>query len=64
VGERRVASKEAWARERGRRTCGRGRVHDEGRGREVGDGLIGGLGGTEREASARAKGTAPTGLAY
>jgi hypothetical protein len=28
---------------------GRGRVHGEGRGREVGDGLTGGLRGTERE---------------
>jgi hypothetical protein len=33
----------------GRRTHGRGRVHGEGRGQEVGDGLIGGLRGTERE---------------
>jgi hypothetical protein len=37
------------ARERGRRTRGRGRVHGEGRGREVGDGLTGGVHGTERE---------------
>jgi hypothetical protein len=59
-----VASKEAWARERGQRTRGRGRVHGEGRGREVGDGLTGGLGGIEREAGARAKGTALTGLAH
>jgi hypothetical protein len=44
-------------------TC-RGRVHDKGRGLEVGDGLTGGLGGTEREAGARAKGTAPTALAH
>jgi hypothetical protein len=64
VGERRAASKEARARERGRKTHGHGRVHDEGRGREVGDGLTGWLGGTEREAGARAKGTAPIGLAH
>jgi hypothetical protein len=48
VGERRAASKEVRARERGRRTCGRRCVHGEGRGREVENGLIGGLGGTER----------------
>jgi hypothetical protein len=33
----------------GRRTRGRGHVHDEGRGREVGDGLTSGFRGTERE---------------
>jgi hypothetical protein len=33
----------------GRRTRGRGLVHDEGRGREVGDGLTSGFRGTERE---------------
>jgi hypothetical protein len=49
VGEQRAASKGARARERGRRTRGRGRVHGEGRGREVGDGLTGGVRGTERE---------------
>jgi hypothetical protein len=64
VGERRAASKEVRARERGRRMRGRGRVHREGRGWEVGDGLTGGLGRTKREAGALAKGTAPTGLAH
>jgi hypothetical protein len=64
VGERRAASKEARAREHGWRTRGHGRVHDEGRGQEVGDGLTGGLNGTEREAGARAKGTTPIGLAH
>jgi hypothetical protein len=49
VGEQRAASKGAWAREHGRRTCGRGRVHGEGHGREVGEGLTGGVRGTERE---------------
>jgi hypothetical protein len=34
------------------------------RGREVGDELIGGVGGVEREVGARAKGTAPTSLAH
>jgi hypothetical protein len=34
------------------------------RGREVGDELTGGVGGTEREAGARARGTAPTSLAH
>jgi hypothetical protein len=33
-------------------------------GREVGDELTGGVGRTEREASARARGTAPTDLAH
>jgi hypothetical protein len=64
VGERRAASKVVRARERGRRTRGRGRVHGKGREREVGDGLIGGLGGTEREAGVCAKGTMPTGRAH
>jgi hypothetical protein len=49
VGEQRAASKWARARERGRRTRGHGRVHDEGHGQEVGDGLTGGVHGTERE---------------
>jgi hypothetical protein len=49
VGEQRAASKGARAQERGRRTCGCGHVHGEGRGREVGDGLTGGVHGTERE---------------
>jgi hypothetical protein len=49
VGEQRAASKGARAQECGRRTCGRGRVHGKGRGREVGDGLMGGVHGTERE---------------
>jgi hypothetical protein len=48
VGERCATSKEARARERGRRTCGHGRIHGEGRGREVADGLIDGLDRTER----------------
>jgi hypothetical protein len=39
----------------GRRTRGRGCVHGEGRGWEVGDGLTGGLGGTEREKEKRAR---------
>jgi hypothetical protein len=64
VGERCAAYKEARARECGRRTHGRGRIHGEGRGREVGDELTGGLGGTEREAGTRAKGTVPIGLAH
>jgi hypothetical protein len=34
------------------------------RGREVGDELTGGVGGAEREAGTRAKGTAPTSLAH
>jgi hypothetical protein len=34
------------------------------RGREVGDELTGGVGGTERESGARAIGTAPTNLAH
>jgi hypothetical protein len=63
VGEQHAASKEAQARESGRRTRGRGRVHGKGRGREVGDGLTAGLGGTEREVGARVKGTTPIGLA-
>jgi hypothetical protein len=63
MGERCAASKEARARERGRRTCSHGRVHGKGRGREVGDGLIGGLSRTEREAGVLAKGTTSTGLA-
>jgi hypothetical protein len=33
-------------------------------GREVEDGMTGGVGGTEREAGARARGTAPTSLAH
>jgi hypothetical protein len=33
-------------------------------GREVGDELTGGVGGTEREAGARARGTVPTDLAH
>jgi hypothetical protein len=33
-------------------------------GREVGDDLTGGVGGTEREAGTRARGTAPTNLAH
>jgi hypothetical protein len=64
VGEQCAASKEVRARERGRRTRSRGRVHGEGREREVGDGLTGGLGGTEREAGACVKETMPTGLAH
>jgi hypothetical protein len=47
----------------GRRTRSRGRVHGEGRGREFGDGLTGGLHGTER-AGARARRKAPKGLAH
>jgi hypothetical protein len=47
VGEQRAASKGARAQERGRRT--RDRVHGEGRGRVVGDGLMGGVHGIERE---------------
>jgi hypothetical protein len=34
------------------------------RGREVGDELTGGVGGTKGEAGARARGTAPTSLAH
>jgi hypothetical protein len=49
VGEQRAASKGARARERGRRMRGHGRVHGEGRGREVGDRLTGGVRGTDRE---------------
>jgi hypothetical protein len=49
----------------GRRTRGRGRVHGEGHGREVGDGLTGGVREIERErASARARGTTPKRLAH
>jgi hypothetical protein len=47
----------------GQRTSGRGHVHDEGRGREVGDGLRGGVRGTKR-AGACARGTVPTSLAH
>jgi hypothetical protein len=54
----------AWVRERGRRTRERGRVHGGGSWREVEDELTGGVGGTEREASTRAKEIAPTGLAH
>jgi hypothetical protein len=43
------SSKGARACEGGQITRGRGRVHDEGRGREVRDGLTGGVCGTERE---------------
>jgi hypothetical protein len=39
----------------GRRTRGRGRVHGEGCGREVGDGLTGGLGRIEREKRAHVR---------
>jgi hypothetical protein len=48
----------------GRRSRGRGRVQAGDRGREVGDELTGGIGGTETEAGARAKGTTPTNLAH
>jgi hypothetical protein len=49
----------------GRRTRGRGHVHDEGRGREVGDGLTGGFRGTERErVGTSARGMAPIRLAH
>jgi hypothetical protein len=34
------------------------------RGRQVGDELTGGVGGTEREAGVRARGTAPTSVAH
>jgi hypothetical protein len=71
VGEQRATSKGARTQERGRRTHGRGCVHGEGRGREVGDRLTGGVRRTERErerererADARARGTAPTELAH
>jgi hypothetical protein len=53
--------------EGGQRKRGRGRVQGEGRGREVGDTLTGGVRGTQRErerADARARGTAPTRLAH
>jgi hypothetical protein len=63
VGEQCTTSKGARARECGRRTRGHGHVHGEGCGREVGDGLTGGVHGAER-AGARARGTAPTGLAH
>jgi hypothetical protein len=49
VGEQRAASKGARARERGRRTRGRARVRGEGCGREVGDGLTGGVREAERK---------------
>jgi hypothetical protein len=61
VGEQHAASKGARAQERGSRTRGRGRIHGERRGQEVGDGLTGGVRGTEKErAGARGRGTAPT----
>jgi hypothetical protein len=60
VGERGTGSKGARACEGGRRTRGRGRVHSRGRGREVRDGLMGGVREAER-ASACEKETAPTG---
>jgi hypothetical protein len=49
VGDRGMRSKGARACGGGRRTHGRGCVHGEGRGREVRDGLTGGVRGTERE---------------
>jgi hypothetical protein len=54
VGERGTMSKGAGACRGDRRTRGRGHVHIEGRGREVRDGLMGGVRETERE-RARAK---------
>jgi hypothetical protein len=54
VGERGMGSKGVRACGGGRRTRGRGRVHGEGRGREVRDGLTGGVREAERE-RARAK---------
>jgi hypothetical protein len=49
VGEWGTGSKGARACRGGWRTRGRGRVHDEGRGREVRDGLTGGVHEAERE---------------
>jgi hypothetical protein len=61
VGEQGMGSKGARACGGGRRTRRRGRVHDEGCEREVRDGLMGGVRGTERErAGACARETAPT----
>jgi hypothetical protein len=56
VGEQHAASKVARTRERGRRTRARGHIHGKGRGLEVGDGLTGGVRGTERETRVSAGG--------
>ena len=55
VDEPHAASKEERSREHGQRTRGRGRVQGEGCGREVGDGLTGGLDRTKREKWARVR---------
>lgn len=49
VGERGTGSKGARTCRGGPRMCGYGRVHDEGRGWEVRDGLTGGVREVERE---------------
>jgi hypothetical protein len=51
VGERGTWSKGARACGGGRRTCGHGRVHDGGHGRQVRDGLTGGVREAERESA-------------
>jgi hypothetical protein len=56
VGEQGEGSKVVRACGGGQRTCGHGRVHGGGHGREVRDGLTGGVCGTERE-RARVRGT-------
>jgi hypothetical protein len=64
VGERARGSKGARTCGGGWRSHGRGRVHGRKRGWEVGDELTSGVSGTEREASTRARATAPTSLAH
>jgi hypothetical protein len=55
VGERGTGSKGARACRGGRRTRGRGRVPGEGRGREVRDGLTGGVREAERASACEKK---------